>query len=75
MELMTLDEKLDLVVKSVELKEAGQLEEADRVQRMVPIAAPLAKFLKENFGSEFLIQNRYNLSEAEAEYGTDWLTR
>jgi hypothetical protein len=72
---MTLDEKLDIVVKSVELKDAGKLEEADRVWKQIPLAPYLAKWCKDMIGPEFLIQCRYNLSEAEAEFGKDWLTR
>jgi hypothetical protein len=73
MEQMTLKEKLAIIVKSVELKEAGQFEEADRVRRQVPLSPYLAKFAKEKIGPEFLIQAGFNLSEAEAEYGKDWL--
>jgi hypothetical protein len=70
---MSLGEKLDLIVKSVELEEAGKLEESDRVRRQVPLSPYLAKFAKESFGADFLIQARFNLEEAEAEYGKDWL--
>jgi hypothetical protein len=68
---ITLDEKLDMGMKSFE--EEGRLEEADSVRKLIPLALPLAKFSKEKFGADFLMQEGY-LSEAEAEYGEDWLT-
>ncbi|GHT39502.1 hypothetical protein AGMMS49965_05700 [Bacteroidia bacterium] len=72
---MTLKEKLAIGVRSIELKNAGQLEEADRVRRQIPLAPFLAKWCKEMMGVEALLQMNYNLSEAEAEYGKDWLSR
>jgi hypothetical protein len=71
----TLKEKLANIVRSYELKDAGQPEEADRVWKQMPLDPPLAKFWKEMMGVEALLQQGYNLSEAEAEYGKDWLTR
>jgi hypothetical protein len=72
---MTLEEKLDLVVKSIELKKTGQLEEADRVWNQIPIAPYLAKWCKDMMGTDFLLETGFNLSEAEHEYGQDWLTQ
>jgi hypothetical protein len=74
-ETMTLDEKLAIGVRSVKLKEAGLLEEADRVWKQIPLAPYLAKWCKDMMGPEFLIEAGYNLSEAEVEYGKDWLSR
>jgi hypothetical protein len=75
MEQMTLQQKLAIGVKSLDLQEAGQFEEADRVWKQIPLAPYLAKWCKDMIGPEFLIQCGYNLSEAEAEFGQDWLTR
>jgi hypothetical protein len=72
---MTLKEKLAMGVKSFELKKAGKLEEADRVWKQMPLAPYLAKFCKEKIGPEFLIEQGYNLEEAEAMYGKGWLTK
>ncbi|GHT20721.1 hypothetical protein AGMMS4957_08390 [Bacteroidia bacterium] len=71
----TLQEKIATAIRSLDLKAAGQLEEADRVRRQIPLSPHMAKFCKEKIGPEFLIQQKYNLSEAEAEFGKDWLTR
>jgi hypothetical protein len=72
---MTLKEKLAIGVQSIKLKEAGQLEESDRVWKQMPLAPYLAKWCKDMIGPEFLIEQGYNLSEAEVEYGKDWLTK
>ena len=73
-QLMTLHEKLQLGVKSIELEKQGKFEEAKRVSRQIPLAPHLAKFLKDHIGTEALLQAGWNLSEAEEEYGADWLS-
>jgi hypothetical protein len=35
----------------------------------------LAKFAKEHLSPDFLIKYGWNLTEAEAEYGSDWLNQ
>ena len=74
-ETMTLHEKLQLGMKSIELEKQGKLEEAERVHKQIPLAPYLAKFLKNHLGAEALLQEGWNLSEAEAEYGTGWLSQ
>jgi len=61
-------------VRSIELENEGRFEEARRVHRQIPMPPYLAKFLKDHLGSEALVQTGWNLAEAEAEYGTDWLS-
>jgi hypothetical protein len=51
------------------------LEEADRVWKQIPLSPTMAKWYKDMVGPEFLIKNGFNLSEAEHEYGQEWLTR
>ena len=70
---MTLDEKLDIACRSAALREAGDEEGASRLIRTAPMPPYLAKMFKEKVGADFLIDNGYNLSEAEAEFGRDWL--
>ncbi|GHT82818.1 hypothetical protein FACS189467_8240 [Bacteroidia bacterium] len=72
---MTLDEKVAIGLRSIELEESGQMAEADRVWKQIPLAPYLAKWWKEMVGVEPLLQQGYNLSEAEAEYGKNWLTK
>ena len=72
-ETMSLDEKLAIGIKAAELYYAGDKEGYSRLTRSIPLPPYLAKVLKEKVGADFLIINGYNLSEAEAEFGSDWL--
>jgi hypothetical protein len=73
--LMTLDERLHLIVKSIELEDQGKQEEAMKLRRSIPLAPYLAKFYKDYIGVDALLETGWNLTEAEAEYGYDWLTK
>jgi hypothetical protein len=72
---MTLDKKLDIVVESINLRKQGKVEEADRLRKQVPLQPYLAKFLKDHLGLDILLQSGWNLSEAEAEFGSEWLVK
>jgi len=72
---MTLDEKLAVSNKAFTLLEAGDKEGFSRLIRSVPMPPYLAKIYKEKVGVEHLINGGWNLSEAEAEFGPDWLSR
>jgi len=71
---MTLDEKLAIGCKAAELEKAGDKEGASRLIRSIPMPPYLAKVAKEKIGLDFLINGGWNLSEVEAEFGSDWLT-
>jgi hypothetical protein len=72
---LTEDEEVDIILKSVELRDAGDEEGAHKLLTLIPLPSWLAKIMKEKAGADFLIGQGYNLSEAEAEFGPDWLTR
>jgi hypothetical protein len=72
---MTIEEKLAISCKSIELREAGDEEGASRLIRSIPMPPYLAKIAKEKIGVDFLMNGGWNLSEAEAEFGENWLTR
>jgi hypothetical protein len=72
---MTLDEKLAIACKAVELRKAGDEEGASRLIRSTPMPPYLAKAAKKTMGAAFLIEGGWNLSEAEAEFGKDWLSK
>ena len=72
---MTLDEKLAVGCKAVELKKAGDREGYSRLIRSIPMPPYLAKVMKEKVGVDFLKNGGWNLSEAEAEFGQDWLSK
>ena len=72
---MTLDEKLDISIRAFELLDAGDREGYNRLMKTAPMPSYLAKVFKEKVGADFLINGGWNLSEAEAEFGQDWLTK
>ena len=74
-ETMSLDEKLAIAIKAGELWEAGDEEGGSRLIRTAPMPPYLAKLMKEKMGADFLIKGGWNLSEAEAEFGSDWLSK
>jgi hypothetical protein len=72
---MTLDEKLAISNRAFALKETGDEEGFRRLLRTAPMPPYLAKIYKEKVGVEPLLKSGWNLSEAEAEFGSDWLRR
>ena len=70
---MTLDEKLAISNKACAMYKAGDKEGYSRLTRTIPMPPYLAKIFKEKVGVESLLKAGYNLSEAEAEFGPDWL--
>jgi hypothetical protein len=72
---MTLDEKLAISCKAAELSKTGDKEGYMRLMKTVPMPPYLAKVMKEKVGTDYLINSGWNLSEAEAEFGKNWLSR
>jgi hypothetical protein len=72
---MTLDQKLDISLRAFELLDAGDREGYSRLMRSAPMPLYLAKVYKEKVGVKELIESGWNLSEAEAEFGADWLSK
>jgi hypothetical protein len=76
--IMTQQEKGAIATKAFELRDQGKLEECDRMLKQIPLSPYMAKFIKDHieyFGEDFFEKYGWNLSEAEAVYGPDWLTR
>ena len=74
-QMMTLDEKLAVSNKAIALKHAGDREGYDRLMRTIPVPSYIAKVIKEKVGGDYLIDGGWNLSEAEATFGENWLSR
>ena len=74
-ETMSFDEKLALSNKACLLRQAGDVEGYNRIMRTIPMPPYLAKIYKEKVGVGHLTSGEWNLSEAEAEFGPDWLNR
>jgi hypothetical protein len=73
---MTLDERFAIMDKANVLEKAGKKAEADKLLiQQYPMPSYLAEFAKSHLGADFLVKNGYNLSEAEAEFGQDWLDK
>ena len=71
---MTFDEKFATLGKAIALKNAGDREGHDRLMKTIPLPPYLAKITKEKLGLDFLLDLGWNLSEAEAEFGQEWLS-
>jgi hypothetical protein len=74
-ETMSLHDKLAIGMKVLELEKQGRFEEAEKLEHTKPLPAYLAKWAKKRFGAEILLKTGWNLSEAEEEYGPDWLSK
>jgi hypothetical protein len=72
---MTLDEKLAIACKAAELSNSGDEEGYSRLIRSIPMPPYLAKIYKEKVGVEEFMESGWNLSEAEAAFGKDWLSK
>jgi len=72
---MTLDEKLAIACKAAALRNAGDKEGENRLIKTVPLPPYIAKVIKDKVGSDYLINSGWNLSEAEAKFGSNWLGR
>jgi hypothetical protein len=72
---MTLDEKLAISCKAADLWYAGDKEGSERLTKKIPMPPYLAKVMKEKVGVDYLLNSGWNLSEAEEEFGIDWLNR
>jgi len=75
LQTMTLDEKLSISNRAFELINTGHEEAGRRLLRTAPMPPYLAKVYKEKIGVEQLLKSGWNLSEAEAEFGSDWLSK
>jgi hypothetical protein len=76
MALMTEKEKAEIFMKAEALRKEGREKEAEALRKTIPLPAYLAKISKEKWGlGDHLAKSGWNLSEAEAAFGSDWLTR
>jgi hypothetical protein len=72
---MTLDEKLATLNRAIALKKTGDFEGYDRLVKSVPLPPYIAKVMKEKVGMEFFTRYNWNLSEVEAEFGPDYISK
>ena len=72
---MTIEEKVDTAYNASLLRKAGDREGYKRLTKTIPMPPWLAKIMKEKVGADYLVNSGWNLSEAEAEFGPDFLSR
>jgi hypothetical protein len=75
MQTMTLKEKLALGVKADQLYKQGQNDEALKIEMQIPLAPVLAKTYKHYMGLDALLKAGFNLSDAVAEFGSEFLSK
>ena len=71
--LMTEKEKAAITLRAFALMDEGKKEEGMALYKTIPMPPFLAKITKEKLGVEYL--NGWNLTEAEAKFGPDWINR
>jgi len=67
--------KLAVIMRVIDLDKAGKKDEAMALHKSMPLTPHIAKSMKDLFGAESVKTSGWNLSEAYAEYGQDWLER
>jgi len=72
---MTNEEEIAIRLKAIELRKQGKLEESLALHKTIPLAPYLAKIGKDYFGADILKKSGWNLSAAEAEFGSGWLDK
>jgi hypothetical protein len=72
---MTMDEKIATGLKALELKKQGKMKEYEQTMKSLPMPPHLARAAKKLMGSDFLIDGGWNLAEADAEYGSGWVSK
>jgi hypothetical protein len=72
---MTFDEKCTVMMKAIELEKEGKKAESEKAMKSIPLPPYLAKIIKEKVGADFFERQKWNLSEADAEYGPGWLSK
>ncbi|MDR0908966.1 MAG: hypothetical protein LBM77_04285 [Spirochaetaceae bacterium] len=74
-QLMTFDEKLAIDMRCHDLREAGKMDEAMELAKTIPLSPALCALYKKRLGAQALLKSGWNLAEAEAKFGPDWLNR
>jgi hypothetical protein len=73
---LTFEERCAIFAQADRMKNDGKEDEALMfTMQNYPMPPYLAKFMKKHYGADFLIKGKYNLTEAEAEFGKDWLAK
>ena len=69
---MSMEETRDILSQAQELRRAGKKKEAMEMAKRIPIDPEYAEDLKRLEGLKFLIDG-FNLTDAVAKFGKEWL--
>ncbi|MDR1922307.1 MAG: hypothetical protein LBS31_11285 [Candidatus Adiutrix sp.] len=72
---MPLEKRKELLEASLAAGESGNYDEEVRLMKLLPLAPHLAMIAKEMYGKGHLLENGFNLSDANEEFGDGWLDR
>ena len=72
---LSMEEEIAIARKAFALRDQGKFDEYERMRKQIPLQPYLAEFAKKHFGTDFLVKSGWNLAEAEAEFGADWLIK
>ena len=70
---MSMEETRDILNQAQELRRAGKKKEAMEMAKRIPIDPEYAEDLKRLEGIKFLIDGGFNLTDAVAKFGKEWL--
>jgi hypothetical protein len=71
---MSLHDRLQISAKAIELEKQGKSAEAEQLHHTVPLAPYLAKLYRDYIGADELKNSGWNLADAEAAFGPNWLS-
>lgn len=73
---LTIEEARDIIDRYLDACREGNRMKATLIaEENVPLDPSLAMSAKKSFGKEFLLNTKWDLSNAEEVYGKDWLDR
>jgi hypothetical protein len=72
-ETMSLHDRLQIGVRAIELEKQGRKEEAQKLLHTTPLSPYLAKLYRDYIGADELKKSGWNLADAEAAFGPNWL--
>ncbi len=70
---MTIHEYDTLHEQLADADARGDEKEYDRISRLIPITADVAKAIKEVYGRDFIIASGFDVTEANMKFGEGWL--
>lgn len=73
MSQLSHEERLNIISEFIQASEEGRNDEALKIGQQLPLAPHIAKAAKDVWGAEYLKNSGFDLSEAEAAYGKNWL--